>query len=505
MLDNALFKKPSQPGGPEDHGQRFFSKFQLFRLDKQYRSVDEVHSGNLSSLRSLNPAVYPFTKALLAQYKVLQATDVIADPEWLVAPVVVLFNQERHAINVEALKVFSKAAGFPIISWRNALHGTSASLLTAAESNNLYATHPALSGFFVPGCPAYGRVNHNTSLGLYNGSKMILHSLTLDKNEDRINLNNKIRSAQPGDVVVLQYPPYSVQVELVKSQSDTFSTADSLVPGSFVVPIMVDKKSNHESIKPWELLQRNGKTISSIKYRSHPYDIGFAITFEKTQSKSFKRLILDLQKWPKMSLTAEKVLVGLSRVETLEHLRILPYGPSQNQNHLYNLKPNELMLHWMAGFNESGFWSVQGSAQSIQKHPMTSKNRHKTASAPTPGQTSTKRTTKHAETSTGPTTNRYSVQVVSQFRLNLAHALRENTDKLYHSFFVEGDGHCLFRSFIKYLKISTSISELRRQTVDYIASDPTPMNRLNALNAHIARFNNFCMSLFHLAIMTFSF
>ncbi len=356
MLDNALFQKPSQPGGPEDCGQRFFSQFQLFRLDKQYRSIDEVRSGNLSSLRSLNPAVYPFTKTLLAQYKFLQAADVIADPEWLIAPVVCLFNQERHAINVEALKVFSKAAGYPIISWRNALHGTHASLLTAAESNNLYSTHPALSGFFVPGCPAYGRVNHNTRLGLYNGSKMILHSLTLDKNEDRLTLNNKIRSAQPGDVVVLQYPPYSVQVELVKSQSDTFTSEDSLVPGSFVVPILMDKKSNHETIRAWELLQRNGKTISSIKYRSHPYDIGFAITFEKTQSKSFKRLILDLQQWPKMSLTAEKVLVGLSRVETLEHLRILPYGPSQNQNHLTNLKPNELMLHWMAGFNESGFW-----------------------------------------------------------------------------------------------------------------------------------------------------
>jgi hypothetical protein len=148
------------------------------------------------------------------------------------------------------------------------------------------------------------------------------------------------------------------------------------------------------------------------------------------------------------------------------------------------------MLHWMAGFNESGFWSVQGSAQSIQKHPLASKNKHKTTSAATPGKTSTKKTTKHAETSTGPTTN--SVQVVSQFRLNLAHALPENTDKLFHSFFVDGDGHCLFRSFIQYLKISTPISELRRQTVDYIASDPDPINRLNALNSHILRFVNLC-------------
>jgi hypothetical protein len=152
------------------------------------------------------------------------------------------------------------------------------------------------------------------------------------------------------------------------------------------------------------------------------------------------------------------------------------------------------MLHWMAGFNESGFWSVQGSAQSIQKHPLATKTKRKTASATTPGQASTKKTTKHAETSTGPTTTHNAVQVVSQFRLNLAHALRVNTDKLFHSFFVEGDGHCLFRSFIQYLKISTPISQLRRETVDYLASDPSSINRLNALNAHILRFVNLWQS-----------
>jgi hypothetical protein len=317
---------------------------------------------------------------------------------------------------------------------------------------------------------------------------MILHSLTLDKMEDRIALNNKIHSTRPGDVIVLQHPPYSVQVEIA-SQSDSFSTADSLVPGSFVVPILVDKKSCHEVVKPWELLQRNGKTISLIKYRCIAYDLGFSLTYDKTQSKSFRRLILDLQLWPKMSLTAEKVLVGLSRVETLEHLRILPYNPSGNQNHLYTLKPNELMLHWFAGYNESGRWSVHGSVQSIQKHPLNSKNKSRTTSKHTPGRASSKPATKSADTSTGPIPDHNSVRVVSQFRLNLSHALPGNVDKLHHAFFVEGDGHCLFRSFVRFLKISTSIVELRRQTVDYIASDPSSINRLNALNAHIARFD----------------
>jgi hypothetical protein len=88
---------------------------------------------------------------------------------------------------------------------------------------------------------------------------------------------------------------YSVQVEIVPAKPDSFSTADSLVDGAFIVPILVDRKSNHESIKAWGLLQRNRKANTSIKYRAHAYELGFSITYDKCQSKSFKRLIMDLQ------------------------------------------------------------------------------------------------------------------------------------------------------------------------------------------------------------------
>ena len=481
VLDNILFKKPSQPGGPEEIGQRFFSTFQLYRLDKQYRSSDSKHSANLESLRTLSPAVYPFTQQLLSQYKILRPADVLADSQWLLAPVIVLFNKERHALNLEGLKLFAKAGGFPIISWRNLLHGTNAALLTGAETNSLFASHPSLSGFFVPGAPAYGKVNTNTSLGLYNGTKFTLHSLTLSEHEDKIGLRNKLRSALPGEIVVLNFPPFSVQVEIESAQSDSFSKSDSLMDGAFIVPIMVDKKSSHEGIKAWELLNRNGKPITSIKYRAHGYELGFSITYDKCQSKSFKRLILDLQLWPKMSLTAEKLLVGLSRVEMMDHLRILQYSPGQNEQHLYCLKPNQLMLHWFQGFNESGFWSKHGSAMSIQRYPITSKKNNKQNTSKKPSAPP-----KHS-TNENSSSEQASVRVTSQFRLNLAHAWRANTDRLFHAFHVAGDGHCLFRSFILFLKLQISVSELRRQTVQYIASDSNPINRLNALNSHIAR------------------
>ncbi len=243
-----------------------------------------------------------------------------SDPLWLIAPVVVLFNQLRHAINLEALKVFAISAGFPIICWRNLLHGANTALLTATESTQLYSTHPALSGFFVPGAPCYGKTNNNTYIWLFHGTRMKQYSLVLDSSEDSIALAVKLRAAKPGKLVLLQHPPFSVQIKIINAQSDTFTEADTLLSGKYVIPIMVDTKSQYEVIKPWELLRRQGSSIHNIKYRAHGFDLGFSLTFEKVQLKSFQRLILDLQNWPKMQLTAEKVLVGLSRVAEMDHL-----------------------------------------------------------------------------------------------------------------------------------------------------------------------------------------
>lgn len=499
VLDNYVFKKPSQPAGPTDIGQRFFASFKLFRLDKQYRSLDPVHSANLESLRCLDPKIFPFNHSLLANYKTFCSADVLADPEWLLAPTVVLFNQLRHSLNLEALKLFAKAAGFPIISWRNILHGTNAALLTASELNRLCASHPALGGFFVPGAPACGKSNINTSIGLFNGAKMTLHSITLDQSEDTVAFNTKLRSTLPGELVVLQFPPYSVQVEITDTPPDDFSNSDTLIPKKHVVPITVDQKSQHETIKPWELLTRHGNGMTSIKYRAHSYELAFSITYDKVQSKSFRRLILDLQLWPKIGLTAEKVLVGLSRVETLNHLRILPYAVGQTEKHLYQLKPNELMLHWVQGFDDNGIWCPQRTAQSILKNPLSKNNKNKStpskqkqthaptsstqqSSSKSTGQSSSKSSQK---TNAPPTTEK--VRVVSQFRINQSHAPPGQTDKLFHSFDIPGDGSCLFNSYIKALHLSTTVSTLRNEVVTFIAQDPNPINRLNAMNAHIAR------------------
>jgi hypothetical protein len=226
---------------------------------------------------------------LLSQYSVFKASDVLDDPAWLIAPVGVLFNSLRHAINLEALKLFAKAAGRPLISWRNPLHGSNAASLTAAETNLLYLTHPALSGFFLPGTPAFVETNTKTQLGLFNDARMRLYFLALDKSEDKPPFTRKLQLAQPGELAVLRYPPFSVLVEITDAPPDTFTDKNTLLPGKYIVPLMVDKKSQHESIKPCELLKRQGHHMKNIKYRyrSHAYNLAFSLTLDKHRANVF--------------------------------------------------------------------------------------------------------------------------------------------------------------------------------------------------------------------------
>ena len=218
----------------------------MFRLDVQYRSLDPEHSANLLALRTFSPTTFPFTRKLVSSYQKLQYSDVVEDPSWLMAPLVVLYNRLRHLINIEGLKNFATIMGYPIIAWRNRLHGANAASLTATEINNLYASHPALSGFFVPGAPGYGKQNINTSIGLHNGTKFRLHSITFDPLENLPQVFQKLNKAKPADLIVLEHPPLSVNVEILDTRD--YLRSDSLLPDKYIVPIMIDAKSNHEPV-----------------------------------------------------------------------------------------------------------------------------------------------------------------------------------------------------------------------------------------------------------------
>ena len=133
---------------------------------------------------------------------------------------------------------------------------------------------------------------------------------------------------------------------------------------------------------------------------------------------------------------------------------------------------------------------LKNSAASIARNPISHKNHSKTKnSVKSPKKTSSTSTTTSKKNQQSSDSNL--PRVVKQFRLNSAHAHPADSTKLFHAFFVPGDGNCLFNSFKSTLHLMTTVSILRRQVVDLISDESDPMKRLSTMNAHIAREQEF--------------
>ena len=277
----------------------------------------------------------------------------------------------RHALNRARMILFAKVAKYPILCWRHPLTGYQAEKLTQAEENLLYATHFALCGFFIPQMPCFTIDNVSVQIGHFNGAQALMHSLCFDPREDMALLQKKIDNASSGEIVMLEYPPLSVNVELVNADPSKYTQQDTLCPGKLVVPVMEHSRSRVEAVKSWELIRRceTSSPIKEIRYRSIGLELGFAITFDKTQSKGFSKLILDLNSWPKAYLAFEKVLVGLSRVGMLDDTRLFPLLPKQTLSHLWKLQPDQDMLVWLRSYNEHGKFSADLAAEAYKQRP----------------------------------------------------------------------------------------------------------------------------------------
>ena len=178
------------------------------------------------------------------------------------------------------------------------------------------------------------------------------------------------------------------------------------------------------------------------------------------------------------------------------------------------------MLAWFAGFNADGFWDPNLSKAALKSNPIPQgkqkapkRNDKRTfkpktwtgtdnfKAAQTAGRKSTPRRRQKVvlssddEDSNGKDTQNsapsrpdsQSRQAVARFRLNRSQVLPSDADTMYSSFFVSGDGHCLFTSFSQALQLQTTISQLRRRVVDHINAIQDPVVRISTLNCHIAR------------------
>jgi hypothetical protein len=188
-------------------------------LDTQQRSLNAKHNANIEKISTTDPAVYPFTETLLSDYPPITPADILADPLWNSAAIVVPNNQVRYDINMARTISHAKRIGKPVLFWRNPLVGQNAESLVALETETLYSTHHALTSCYVAGLTCYMKDNISTQKGLVNGAQCVTDSITLSVEEDQERIQKRmppledcLRAAKPGEMVQLALPPLSINV-----------------------------------------------------------------------------------------------------------------------------------------------------------------------------------------------------------------------------------------------------------------------------------------------------
>ena len=95
--------------------------------------------------------------------------------------------------------------------------------------------------------------------------------------------------------------------------------------------------------------RKNGQrsSLTMAKHEAHQLDLGFAFTFYKIQGATLQQLILDLNFCPARMATFSAVYVGLTRVTSIDNLRLLPVTSISMSRKLRELAYDPNLRNWI--------------------------------------------------------------------------------------------------------------------------------------------------------------
>ena len=376
---------------PVIHGAWLFTLFNLIELDQQMRAAnDPAHMTMLHRMRIPHPGQNPICEYDLNRHKYLSYDDIITDPSWTEAPVVVVDNKTRITLNAVRSKYFAHTRGKIRIGWNCPLAKCS-SQLSQQQTNQLYRDNIILKEFFVPEAPGYLLSNLNPSLGLANGTPIIYHSLVLDDREDDQCIKQQVHDVTHSTDIFLVHQPKFICVEVPSADPAKFIGL-TLVPGRVVIPISLKKNLGS---KYWKL-QVDGLGVIQTQMKIHDVSLKFALTAHKeqfiilsfkycqsfivllfylyqVQGQTCKKVIIDLNKQPRYAkprILHSTLYVTFYRVRSSQDIRLLR-GPSKGCfEHLVSLKPDEDIVKWLKGFDTTtGVWNRDRCHNDHQQFP----------------------------------------------------------------------------------------------------------------------------------------
>ncbi|EFX74086.1 hypothetical protein DAPPUDRAFT_324668 [Daphnia pulex] len=191
--------------------------------------------------------------------EVVQKMNISKDSEWACAPIVVTLNEVRSSLNYGMAVRFAKVRRVPILVWRLPISGERATNMSIEEINLLYKQER-----------------------LANGTSVTYESISFDEEEDEEEIRIatlQIVTAKPGEVVVLQINPYTINVHVPSANQNTWADTETLILGRVALPIQMQTGEKQLKVRPCNLHQLTGK----VNILPHAVELAFAITYEKIQ------------------------------------------------------------------------------------------------------------------------------------------------------------------------------------------------------------------------------
>jgi hypothetical protein len=162
-------------------------------------------------------------------------------------------------------------------------------------------------------------------------------------------------SFTPGEIVHVDQPDY-INVECLVNPHEPEK-------GTFIHPVAkeVNKKAmtayyKHASNRVRHIFNAS-RNVTAPSTQAHPLEAGFALTFEKLQGSTVKRIVLVLNKlspYKLGSITLNKIYVAISRVRNHKHMAVFPSSDA-DMKHLTKLTFSSGLQAWDNNYKE-GQW-----------------------------------------------------------------------------------------------------------------------------------------------------
>jgi hypothetical protein len=347
----ALYK----PNNPKNIENKYYKKFTNYILDIQQRGYGDVqHCNNISDLRNIGKTINPVTDNMLNSLKMLNSNDCLPYSEnnnsFRFAIIATASNMACAAYNkVQAIR-FAKDNNVPVVAFRLPLQNPLViNIFSETYARDiLYNSFDELWFYFVKDAPARTFTNLCVKYGIANGASCTLHSIVIENESKQNEFNTTYANTRGGDIIVLENPPYCVNVTMSKFfgkinsnmtlVSNDANSIDNNNTDRIVVPMFLQKKSESKN----SIKYLNG----FVRYYSWECGLCFASTYHKLQSLTVDKIILDLNQSPKSSLSLYHFIVGYSRVRKLDDIRIFAFKSEKGRRHLLGFTHSSEIIKW---------------------------------------------------------------------------------------------------------------------------------------------------------------